>query len=82
MREELDGSLSFAFGSLCAHLAAFHFEMKSKDERRAISSRIPQRGNKRVECAESDGDGKTHPLIFSAYRENRPLHNFHENMML
>ena len=72
MREELDGSLSFAFGSLCAHLAAFHFEMKSKDERRAISSRIPQRGNKRVECTESDGGRKDSSLDLSAYRENRP----------
>ena len=35
---EEDGSLPFAFGSLCAHLAAFRFEMKSKDERRAASA--------------------------------------------
>lgn len=38
---EEDGSLPFAFGSLCAHLAAFRFEMKSKDERRAISAHRP-----------------------------------------
>ena len=38
---EEDGSLPFAFGSLCAHLAAFRFEMKSKDERRAASAHRP-----------------------------------------
>ena len=38
---EEDGSLPFAFGSLCAHLAAFRFEMKSKDERRATSAHRP-----------------------------------------
>ena len=41
VREELDGSLPFAFGSLCAYLAAFHYEMKNKDERKANSSRTP-----------------------------------------
>lgn len=38
---EEDGSLPFAFGSQCAHLAAFRFEMKSKDERRATSAHRP-----------------------------------------
>ena len=35
------GSLPLGFASLCAHLAAFRFEMKSKDERRAVSAHRP-----------------------------------------